>query len=974
VEAPTAKKVFISYAHADEEYRKALEGHLSGLRRDRLIEVWHDRLLGAGDEIDGSISGHLANSDVVLLLISSDFLASPYCMDVEMEAALRRENQGLTRIIPVIVRPCDWHTSPFGKLLAAPTDGKPISTSADRDEAMLDVARMIRAALARPRATEPAITDAPQVVGQVRGSRGAKNESVEALIGRDDELAFASSVLSGLRDDGSSAKFILIGGEAGAGKSSLAAAICEMARDNGYRVFATACEPFHEGMALFPIRELLRQACNGRRPGDVVAELYGAGSVEAGLAQLSMDPSADPETRRDATIGTFANLIYGLGQDRSGVPRPLVINLDDLECVDTGTADALLCLLARRAEGRVAFVGAYRTDLLGDAKTSSKALARLLAAGSRARDGFKHVRLTNIPLDRLPDLVSSVLQGPNEFTPRFFERLHRETEGNPLFVREVLHTLAAEISGEPATIAIRDGAWRLLRPRAEWRIPASIEAAIQCRFEMLDPDQRTELERAAVIGPRFSFEMIRQLSDMPAAPLLSTLEKLISFDLIREVQAGGDAFAFSHGKIREVLYGSMSRSRRRLMHEAVADWMLACEVLIADNWNAMIADHLYAAGRHREACPLLLTAARDAMSAFSPMEAVGLFRKAEEAGRVGGFPAGEAQLRVALEEAEALKQAHDYSAALERGEWLISAPGGDVETQGWAYDLVGDVLMILGRIDDALNAYEKSEAIGRTLDRGNLLLEAVADVAELSCREFEHAAGIDADRAAAMKRRFEKYLDEEVRLAAESPDRPARARALRNAAKRLRMQGDLEGAIRTYEQALAYEPPGSSPHRVLISYAKTLRLAGRPQQAAQVIDRVLDWARQVGAVRSEAIARQHKGIALLLGAASSLDRRQPDQSLLAAAKVELNEALRLHEEIGYKNGQRETQMAIGEWHLLAGDCATAKTCFKLCLEDKSEDATLLNAIEKELLACGEPGRAQLVRLYGTAAVGHTPCN
>jgi hypothetical protein len=139
--------IFFSYSHRDEDLRDRLETHLAMLKQQRLIEAWHDRRILAGDEIDRSVSVNLEAADIILLLVSSDFLASKYCYDVEVGRAMERHEAGEARVIPVILRYCDWHEAPFGKLIAAPKDGKPIKSWPDIDEAFLDVARHIRAAL-----------------------------------------------------------------------------------------------------------------------------------------------------------------------------------------------------------------------------------------------------------------------------------------------------------------------------------------------------------------------------------------------------------------------------------------------------------------------------------------------------------------------------------------------------------------------------------------------------------------------------------------------------------------------------------------------------------------------------------------------------------------------------------------------------------------------------------------------------------
>jgi hypothetical protein len=140
------KSVFFSYSHKDEALRDQLETHLAMLKRQGVISTWHDRRLIAGDSIDDEIARELEQADIVLLLVSPDFLASDYCYGVEVARALERHAASEARVIPVILRPCDWLTAPFGKLLASPTDGRPVTKWPDPDDAFLDIAKAIRAA------------------------------------------------------------------------------------------------------------------------------------------------------------------------------------------------------------------------------------------------------------------------------------------------------------------------------------------------------------------------------------------------------------------------------------------------------------------------------------------------------------------------------------------------------------------------------------------------------------------------------------------------------------------------------------------------------------------------------------------------------------------------------------------------------------------------------------------------------------
>jgi hypothetical protein len=137
--------IFISYAHEDEDLRKELEKQLAILRRQGLIETWHDRRIGAGAEWAGAIDRELEAADIVLLLVSADFLASDYIYDVELKRAMERHEAGTAKVIPVILRPCIWHRGDFAKLQALPRDGEPVTSSKwpSQDAALNNVAEGI---------------------------------------------------------------------------------------------------------------------------------------------------------------------------------------------------------------------------------------------------------------------------------------------------------------------------------------------------------------------------------------------------------------------------------------------------------------------------------------------------------------------------------------------------------------------------------------------------------------------------------------------------------------------------------------------------------------------------------------------------------------------------------------------------------------------------------------------------------------
>ncbi len=99
--------IFVSFSHRDEKLRRRLETHLALLGREGRIALWHDRKIGAGEEWVERISGHLEAAELVLLLVSADFMASKYCYEIEMQRALERHGEGTARVEPVLPEPVE---------------------------------------------------------------------------------------------------------------------------------------------------------------------------------------------------------------------------------------------------------------------------------------------------------------------------------------------------------------------------------------------------------------------------------------------------------------------------------------------------------------------------------------------------------------------------------------------------------------------------------------------------------------------------------------------------------------------------------------------------------------------------------------------------------------------------------------------------------------------------------------------------
>jgi hypothetical protein len=132
-------KIFYCYARKDKGLRDELENHLEALKRTGKISTWHDRQIEPGSDWKYEINLRLNTCDLIILLISPNFMRSDYCYGIEMQLALERHKAGQARVIPIILRPVDWAGTPIGELQVLPTEGKAITTWRNRDEAFHDV-------------------------------------------------------------------------------------------------------------------------------------------------------------------------------------------------------------------------------------------------------------------------------------------------------------------------------------------------------------------------------------------------------------------------------------------------------------------------------------------------------------------------------------------------------------------------------------------------------------------------------------------------------------------------------------------------------------------------------------------------------------------------------------------------------------------------------------------------------------------
>jgi hypothetical protein len=219
-----AVKAFCSYSHKDEDWKDRLNTYLAPLKNSDSIEFWHDRKMRTGCNWQSEIDRKINTADIIILLISPDFLASDYCYGREMKIALERHEKNETVVIPVILRPCDWINTPIHSLLVHPQDEKPINSYSDPDQAFQKIADEIR------KHVEQMQTTRPNPKNEQMHSPNTQSEPIEIeFINRSDELKKITRT--------SSATYLLINAPAGYGKTRLLKKVIEHFEQRSFCIF-----------------------------------------------------------------------------------------------------------------------------------------------------------------------------------------------------------------------------------------------------------------------------------------------------------------------------------------------------------------------------------------------------------------------------------------------------------------------------------------------------------------------------------------------------------------------------------------------------------------------------------------------------------------------------------------------------------------------------------------------------------------
>ncbi len=542
------------------------------------------------------------------------------------------------------------------------------------------------------------------------------------MVGRDGELG---ELLAGLDDVVSgSGRLFLLAGDPGIGKSRLAHEAAARARDRGFKVAWGRCWEAGGAPAYWPWVQSLR-ACVRGVGGEELRSQLGSGAplvaqIVAEVAEILPDvrppPPAGAEADRFRLFDAVATFLRN-----AGAVQPLMLVLDDLHAADAPSILLLRFVARELGDARVLVLGAYRDLELDRGHPLTVALAEL----SR-EPAARHVPLsglTEAAVARLVQEITGVM--PRESV---VAAVHRCTEGNPLFVGEVVRLLAAEgrleRAGDPAGLRLA--------------IPEGIREVIGRRLARLPEQCGSVLGLASMFGRDFSLHALEHLSELPAGELLDILDESITTGLVAAVPGAPGRLRFTHGLIRDTLYESIPAGQRVRLHQQAGE---ALETLYLQDLGphlAELAHHFFeaaAGGGAGKAVSYAERAGQRAMALLAYEEAVRLFRMALAALSLAR-PRGQdqARCRLLLALGDALTRMGERQAAREE----LRLAAGLAQQYGMAEELGLAALAYAGRFTFERGASDRH--VIPLLEDARAMLAEQEDAGPVHARVLAHLA------------------------------------------------------------------------------------------------------------------------------------------------------------------------------------------------------------------------------------------
>jgi eukaryotic-like serine/threonine-protein kinase len=428
---------------------------------------------------------------------------------------------------------------------------------------------------------------------------------------------------------------LLVSGEPGAGKTRLARELLIQGALDGAIVMTGGCYEYEAATPYLPLVEAFRRWVRDTEDDEKLRQLLGdnapqiaklAPDVEARLGPFPDRPQLPPQEERLLFFDAVVQVLRELSTKRG-----LLLYIDDLHWADGGTLWLLSHLLRNLKEERVLVAASYRETELD----RSHPLSKSLVDWNRERLTTR-IALRRFALEETRAQLGALLG--EETSLEFAAAVHKETEGNPFFVEEVLKSLI-----EQGAVRRAEGKWTR-DEITELSIPQSMKAAIGSRLDRVSPECNEVLRAAAVVGKIFDFEkLVVAAGDRGEEALLDALDEASAAQLI--VAERNDTFTFTHDKIREVLYEEMNPVRRRRLHMRTAEGLERLRNRMPVPAESL-AHHYIQGGDHRRGLIFAREAAGEAERVFAYDEAIAAYTRALECAEVLGL----SDERIALEE------------------------------------------------------------------------------------------------------------------------------------------------------------------------------------------------------------------------------------------------------------------------------------------------------------------------------------
>jgi DNA-binding SARP family transcriptional activator len=390
------------------------------------------------------------------------------------------------------------------------------------------------------------------------------------FVGREPEWSLLSGVLQRVMDG--RGQVVLVCGEPGIGKTRLLEELASLAAARGARVLTGCCYELEQNMAYAPVVEMLRSLLTAPVgvPSCSPAQLAAVAELLPELRQVWPDlppcRPLPPDAERTRLLTSLAQVIQLCAHG-----QPLLLLLDDMQWADPSSL-RLFHYLARQCEAQpLLLVGSYRSTHLagGQAQIGDQALSGEHSLFALRQSLLRQNRLLELSLAGFKEgdvvLLLRIL-GSQDSGDALARWLYRETEGHPLFLAEILRTVAQE-GWDVASTAGKAGF-----PKQAFLLPG-VRAVALGRLDRLPAEDRALLDHAAVIGREFELSLLARFFDCPERALAEQSEQLCRWGFLRPRQS--DRYEFSHELMRRAVYEALSEPRRRLLHRQLAETWLA---------------------------------------------------------------------------------------------------------------------------------------------------------------------------------------------------------------------------------------------------------------------------------------------------------------------------------------------------------------------------------------------------------------